>query len=88
MKPIICEHCFSSNFIEKYHENAFYVCSECHQIHGYYCNKCGTWYYSSQLGLHGDVYECKKCGKIQWGYTDFKRDNVYEEVWTEDENNK
>ena len=39
-----------------------------------YCKKCEKMYPAYQFGKHGDVYECKECGTVQWEYTDYKKD--------------
>lgn len=37
------------------------------------CNNCDRIYPSVNFGKHGDVYECKTCGKVQWEYTDYMK---------------
>ena len=37
------------------------------------CAGCNTVYTSENFGKHGDVYECKTCGRVQWDYTELKR---------------
>ena len=65
--------CGSTTFEAEYEIDGFYVCSKCGTAVGYYCSGCDRTFTSNRLGLHGDVYECKICGRIQWGYTEWKR---------------
>ena len=37
------------------------------------CLGCDKVYPSTNFGLHGDVYECKTCGRVQWDYTEQMR---------------
>lgn len=39
-----------------------------------FCKKCEKIYPETKFGKHGDVYECKECGTVQWDYTDYKRE--------------
>lgn len=73
MSGLSCPNCDSTKFKPEYEQDGLYVCKECGKVIGYYCNGCGRFYSSNRLGIHGDVYECKLCGKIQWGYTEYKR---------------
>lgn len=73
MSGLYCPECHGKEFESQYAEDYFYVCKNCGKIVGYYCTGCGRMFTGNRLGLHGDVYECKLCGKIQWGYTGFKR---------------
>lgn len=73
MSGLYCPECNGNEFDPLYAEDYFYVCKKCGNIVGYYCTGCGRMFTKNRLGLHGDVYECKLCGKIQWGYTEFKR---------------
>lgn len=67
--------CGSEEFLPEYKIDELYVCSKCGRVVAYYCTGCNRPFMSNRLGLHGDVYECKLCGHIQWGYTEYKRKN-------------
>lgn len=73
MNGITCPDCNSETLDPKYAQDNFYVCAKCGKAIGYLCTGCDEVYFANRLGLHGDVYECKICGKIQWGYTEWKR---------------
>ena len=73
MSGLSCPDCGSSEFVGKYEDDNLFVCKNCGKVIGYYCNGCGRVFTGNRLGLHGDVYECKLCGTIQWGYTEYKR---------------
>lgn len=34
------------------------------------CTKCNKYYMAEHFGHHGDVWECKTCGAVQWDFTD------------------
>lgn len=38
------------------------------------CLGCDKMYPATNFGKHGDVYECKTCGRVQWDYTELRRD--------------
>ena len=73
MKGLICPKCNSQKQDPKYEKDLFFVCSDCGNVIGYDCLGCEKFYDENRLGLHGDVYECKLCGRIQWGYTEYIR---------------
>ena len=73
MQGIICPNCNTDDHVREYEIDDLYVCVRCGKVLGYRCSGCEHTYLSNRLGLHGDVYECKICGKIQWGYTEWKR---------------
>ena len=75
MKGLYCPGCGIDQHQEKYAEDGLYVCEKCGKVLGYLCAGCNKVYLENRLGLHGNVYECKLCGRIQWGYTEYKRDN-------------
>lgn len=80
MKGVFCSRCHTDVHIAEYETDGFYVCATCHTPIGYLCFGCDKVYLSNHLGLHGDVYECKHCGQIQWGYTQWKRDREGENL--------
>lgn len=78
---VSCPNCGGNIYRKKYAEYGCYFCKTvdigtlktCNYVN-IYCVSCKQWISESDLGLHGDVYECKKCGKTHWGYTELKRD--------------
>ena len=73
MYGFICPDCKVEKYVPEYEEDGFYVCADCGRPLGYVCSGCPDIYNKNRLGKHGDVYECKICGKIQWGFTEFMR---------------
>ena len=73
MPGLFCPDCKSDKHDPRYATDNFFVCVKCGKPLGYYCAGCDKVYETNHLGLHGNVYECKLCGKIQWGYTEYKR---------------
>lgn len=74
MDGLYCPNCNKDKHVQKYEEDGLYICETCGRILGYFCRGCDKVYTKNRLGLHGDVYECKLCGTIQWGYTEWKRE--------------
>jgi len=73
MRGLPCPKCGTERHDPKYEADGFYVCSDCGEPIGYLCSGCDRVYLSNRLGLKGDVYVCKECGTIQWGYTEWKK---------------
>ena len=73
MKGLFCPRCNTDIHASKYEKDGLYVCSKCGDILGYLCSGCDRVYLENRLALHNDVYVCKVCGAIQWGYTNKKR---------------
>lgn len=73
MRGLTCPVCNTDKHIFKYEIDGLYVCETCGRVLGYLCAGCDKVYLENRLGRHGDVYECKLCGRIQWGYTEYKR---------------
>lgn len=73
MQGLICQNCGSTRQVPIYAIDNFFVCADCGHVIGYDCSGCQHFYENNHLGLHNDVYECKYCGKIQWGYTEYKK---------------
>lgn len=78
---IKCPVCGSTEFTESALQRNVYECVNIikpdHQpnvVVGSLCKQCNKVYYFDGFGKHGDVYECKECGKINWDLTDFLRD--------------
>ena len=78
MKGLICSKCGSNKQDPVYEKDNFFICADCGHAIGYDCPGCNHFYTENRLGLHGDVYECKICGRIQWGYTEWKRKKIGE----------
>ena len=73
MRGLMCPTCKTDEHLTGYEEDGLYVCVNCLKPVGYLCHGCDKVYLENRLGLHGDVYECKICGRIQWGFTEFMR---------------
>lgn len=80
VKEVSCPKCGGHSFGKANLEKGIYCCKKekCYGI-ALFCEQCNKVYPESEFGKHGDVYECKKCGKVHWGYTDMRRarDEVY-----------
>lgn len=82
VENVECPYCGSHDFEAKYVKDGCFRCTgfeypslnRCSWV-GFYCSGCNTLGMKEDLGLRGDVYECKRCGKPHWGYTEFIRDN-------------
>ena len=72
MKGLECSVCKTDKHQSTFAKDGFYVCSDCGKPLGYYCKGCDRVYLENRLGFHTDVFVCKVCGEIQWGYTDWK----------------
>ena len=73
MLGLTCPECKAEEFDPVYEIDNYFICAKCGKPVGYYCDMCEKFYDDNRLGKHGDVWECKLCGKIQWGYTEWKR---------------
>ena len=73
MKGLTCQICNKDIHIIPYEKDGLYVCKSCNKILGYLCNGCDRIYLENRLALHRNVYVCKICGAIQWGYTTYKK---------------
>ncbi len=80
MKNPTCPICGHSVYIDKYEKDGCYICAYkpentyiCGTIIGCKCTQCNTFLPKEHFGLRNDVYECKTCGKVQWGYTEYMR---------------
>lgn len=80
-----CPVCGSSKVREKYAKDDCFVCWNqpngetepiCGTLIGVYCSQCDELLPGDRFGFRNDAYECKKCGKIHWGYTEYKRDRA------------
>ncbi len=83
MDTFICSKCGSHLYDEKLAETGVYVCIEpdssnvmgkCCTVHCL-CKTCNKIYPENNFGKHGDVYECKTCGSLNWPYTDRQREH-------------
>lgn len=75
MNGVCCPNCKTDSHDPKYEIDGLYVCKTCGKVLGYLCDGCDKVYLQPRLGKHGDVWECKLCGRIQWGYTEWKREH-------------
>lgn len=89
-----CPKCGNQIFNEDFKKDGLYLCGHrgpnggyCNTILACYCKGCNQLYNEDRFGKHGDVYECKECGRVQWGLTEFKKrreegqriyDNIFE----------
>ena len=73
MKGLFCPRCNSDKHIPIHEKDNLYVCSECGKVLGYLCGGCDRIYLENRLAFHRNVYICKRCGCIQWGYTQYKK---------------
>lgn len=78
-----CPKCGANSFNEKYTKDNLFVCINkddegcaCGAIVAIYCKECEKIIEKDDLGLRGDVYECKECGTPHWGYTEYSRDRA------------
>lgn len=83
-KQVRCPVCKTNEFIESFHEDGCYVCSdyignEYEHMHpvACYCKTCEKIYPIRKFEKTGDVYVCKECDRKQWGLTLFYRDWHY-----------
>jgi len=79
-----CPKCGANIFSKKYIEKGIYICEgkdetsvvgKCWTAQ-YLCKTCNKIYPESNFGKHGDVYECKTCGSVNWPYTDRQKENT------------
>lgn len=77
---IVCPRCNNSEFEPKWAEKNVFLCSHLDENKKMcfgsvvYCKHCEKAYPESGFGKHGDVYECKECGNVHWGYTDLMKE--------------
>ena len=87
---VTCPKCGTHTFFDDYIKYNLYVCNnvvnagfgfttECDRFVACRCCGCGKELQEADMGLRGDVYECKECGKPQWGYTEYRRDKIKRE---------
>lgn len=76
MTGVYCKQCGTDKLDPQYQIDDLFVCSVCGKVIGYRCSDCDRVFFNNRLGLHGNVYECKICGRIQWGYTEWKRNQT------------
>lgn len=88
---IKCPKCGSSKFSPELEQKGVYECINenadgtlCFTIAGAKCKQCACIYPINGFGKHGDVYECKECGQVNWPLTDRIREKEeYERKWKE-----
>ena len=90
VENVICPECGDNVYQEKYLDKQLYVCahelepevipngptlhSVCSHVQAY-CKTCDKIYDQSNFGKHGEAYECKECGTVNWPYTDYKNEH-------------
>ena len=57
---------------EEYNETLFSCLKSKHDGLAF-CKGCKKLYPYEGFGKHGDVYECKECGRVQWEFTELKK---------------
>lgn len=83
----VCPVCGKTEFNEEAAKDSVYCCinRECESClkppyaNFALCKRCGVVYPVDRFGKHGDVYECKECGQVNWPLTDHVR-NIDEEL--------
>ena len=77
-----CPKCGFSEFNADAEKKGIYVCNHtleetgcyCETIVAALCKQCCHIYPFDGFGKHGDVYECKECGKVNWPLTEYIRE--------------
>lgn len=76
-----CPKCGQTEPNEKYIKDGAFICAHkndegftCGTVVGVYCKSCKQIYQADRFGFRDDAYECKECGKLQWGFTEYKKD--------------
>ena len=82
---LVCPKCKASKFSPELQEKGIYLCinkteddNYCREIVGARCKTCDMDRPFSDFGKHGDVYECKECGKVNWPLTEYLRETEEE----------
>ena len=75
VESVTCSKCGGHTFIKGTTEDGIYSCTtpKCYGVKAF-CKNCKKLYDEDMFGKHGDVWECKECGAVQWKYTDMMRD--------------
>lgn len=82
IENLTCPKCGSNIYNKEYAEKGIYICQgqddtnvlgKCCTVQ-YLCKTCNKIYPEDHFGKHGDVYECKECGSVNWPCTDRKRE--------------
>ena len=72
MRGLFCPECKKDEHLPEFEKDGLYVCATCNKVLGYLCYGCDKVFLENRLTLHKNVYICKECGNIQWGYTEWK----------------
>ena len=73
-----CPVCGNTSYTQSQKHTTMYRCatmsnnSQC-KYTVYKCKKCEKYYPKAFFGKHGDVWECKECGAVQWDVTDINK---------------
>lgn len=94
MPDFQCPYCYTTGkYDEHYLKDGAYVCDgiqlntdfenesteKCGTLLKAYCKVCDKYYDEDRFGKLNNTYVCKTCGTIQWGVTEYKKNN--EETW-------
>lgn len=80
LETMVCPKCGTTTPNEKYIKDGAFICAHrdskgvCGNIVGILCKGCNKIYAKDRFGLHGDVYECKECGRVQWAFTELMKE--------------
>ena len=72
MKGIYCPVCNTDKHDPRYEKDGLYVCNTCGKVLGYLCKGCDQIYLENRLTEYSNVWICKECNTVQWGYTEYK----------------
>lgn len=94
MPDFQCPYCYTTGkYDEHYLKDGAYVCDgiqldtdfenesteKCGTLLKAYCKVCDKYYDEDRFGKLNNTYVCKTCGTVQWGVTEYKKNN--EETW-------
>lgn len=82
---LVCPKCNNSIFNRELKEKGVLQCDYtdkdnkyCGELVGAICKTCNAPLPFNRFGKHGDVYECKECGRVNWPLTDYLREQEEE----------
>lgn len=80
MRGLECPLCHHDRHNAMYEKAGLYVCSTCGTVLGYYCGGCDRIYLENLTIEYNGAQVCKRCGKPQWGYTEYRRNKKRGEI--------